>query len=362
MDIEELKKLMYAAHAPQTNQPTYIIQQPPQIVAPAPVPVPSPTPAPAVVPAATQPAVTVRAQRKPSTPPKVAVPVDPPTPVPVPKPEAVAPVVKAEPEPVVVPEPTKKADPAYVFPTCTINFSPKLNPELVDYFKEYRVRGGTAGGDMFISIEITTDISFDELVFEIRSAVSEKIDLSLGKIGLQLPSGQVITLGMDAKTKFTPDEASIMAADGTLTVRILKALTDAQLDALASTKQRQQTSADRARGIHKQKKPNKSYHSSARVIELLSDSSDAVDSDTPDTGRYSRHATQSAALSQGMLDNIETMMLSREALDNTALHISDKEGMTDDELIHQVRHVMISWLYKYNFYPSICFNLYVYVV
>lgn len=145
--------------------------------------------------------------------------------------------------------------------------------------------------------------------------------MPLSKIALQLASGQIITLAIDAKEPFSVVEAAAMVTTGQLKVRIIQPLSDRQLDRLVH---QYDSAQKRSTNNHRKEKTN-----AAKILKLLSDS----DSDHPTRNR----AGVDTSMSKTELDDISSMLHSRDTLEETFRDISDKEGMTDDELIEHRR-------------------------
>ena len=176
--------------------------------------------------------------------------------------------------------------------------------------------------------------------------------MPLSKIALQMPNGQIITLAVDAKVPFTATEAASYTTTGTLKIRIIQPLSDRQLDSLVSkyetvhnghgkgTNGSNGSSGSNAHARRKEKT------SSAKIMELLSDTD--TDSDHPTntnrTNSTNRTSTNTNTNSNTTththtdeLQHISSMLSSRDALEDTYRDISDKEGLTDDELVEQRR-------------------------
>jgi hypothetical protein len=91
-----------------------------------------------------------------------------------------------------------------------ITFSSKINPDLRQY---------NDGEEIIVNIK--SDVTVDDLIFEIRSTVADKAILPLSQVKLSY-YGQIVTSGIDVDDdNLTPLSASILAKSGQLLVKII---------------------------------------------------------------------------------------------------------------------------------------------
>jgi len=113
--------------------------------------------------------------------------------------------------------------------TVRVVFPLALNEELASFMP------ATEKGDAAnVSITVAADIGIEDLVFELRKEVSNKISVALARVSLSL-NGHLVMLGLDVNESFTPQVAAAKAASGELIIKVGKegaTMTDSQLDDL----------------------------------------------------------------------------------------------------------------------------------
>eukprot|EP01035_Chromulina_nebulosa_P018701 gene18701-24460_t len=239
----------------------------------------------------------------------------------------------------------------------TIVFTKSFNPDIEIYSRD----------DLLVheSPNYSNDagVALDELVFDIRKSVAEQLSIPLARVAL-IYNGQVITLGMDIQSNpFTFEEAIRLVDNGQIQLKITsgKVVTDAQLDLLVQSWEKKnsallQSSIDSDSPI-KQKKWNqlvKSIGSSKEFVSLSNTESidydtddDGFDDDIPDIALSSEPSiaidsnidvTKSVDVITTSKSNLKTTSeILRKSLEDELESVSEKEGLTDDELRQKMR-------------------------
>jgi len=180
----------------------------------------------------------------------------------------------------------------------------------VHHNEELRRRGTDA-----VSVVLPSDISTEDLIFELRHAVSESIDVPLSKICLAI-DGKSVSVSQDAPRGFNAALASDLAISGVMTTEVVQGrpMSDAQLDQLVEQFELARLDENRKK-IDEERVLNKSREVSNRFSQSIrSCGEDVFYSYLESDGSVSPTSERREEL--------------RDALDS----VSEMEGLTQDEM------------------------------
>jgi hypothetical protein len=244
----------------------------------------------------------------------------------------------------------------------TISFHKKFSKSLADFFIDK------------VEVEVARDVSLDDLIFELRREVAEQADVMLARVTLAL-NGQEIALGIDvAGGRLSPASAADMAARGELVVRVSadRPVTDAQLDVLVAQMERSQSlSRSREGGLAERERERPANPATARrSLDIYKQSlrySSGGESQPEDSrdaeeelreeelwwtgeasggggggGRGGIAGSPSRKSLSGDLSRSlgsPSVAAARQSLDSLLRTLNERDGMTDDEVQHEVRQL-----------------------